>query len=101
MLHMHKTNVVLTCLLDGCELWLTVVIAPGPGVAEPERGEQVQRCRLGSTVGSAHTDQYIKRINLGIFHGDIEVAIFCEDACIHQFVFKFLTTTIAISSDKI
>ncbi len=102
---MHETDAFFARLpcsrLDGGQHRPAVVIAPCPGVAEPERGKQVQRCRLWSTIGGAHTDQDIKRICFGVFQRDIEVAIFREDAGVHQLVFGFMATAIAIRGDKI
>src|SRR5205085_6050073 len=78
-----------------------IIITPGPGVAEPERGKQVQRRRLRSAVGGTHTDQYVERVDFGVFHADIEVAVLRKDARIDQFVFGFLTAPIAIRGDEI
>ena len=101
MLHMHKTDVFLARWLDGAQHRSAGVCAPGPGVAEPERGKQVQRCRLWSTIGGAHPDQDVKWIHFGVFHRDIEVAVFRKDARVHQFVLEFIATTMAIGGDKI
>jgi len=54
MLGMHQTNV--SCFARRPRFSLggqhrpAIIIAPGPGVAEPERGEQVQRRRLWSSL---------------------------------------------------
>src|SRR5438876_4029312 len=52
-------------------------------------------------IGCADTDQYVQRVNFGIFHGDIEVAVFGEDAGVDQFVFGFLLPAMAICCDKV
>src|SRR5205807_9543957 len=106
MLGMHQTNVWYFTRrprfsLDGRQRRPAVVIAPGPGVAEPERRQQVQRRLLRSAVGDAHADQYVEWVDFGVFHADIEVAVFREDARVDQFVFGFLATPIAIRSDKV
>ena len=101
MLHMHKTDVCLARWLDGAQHRSAGVCAPGPGVAEPERGKHSQRRRLRSAVGGAHTDQYIERVDFGVFHADIEVAVLREDARVDQFIFGFLAAPIAIRGDKV
>src|SRR3989442_15408531 len=98
MLRMHKTSILyFTCWsqfrLDGGQQRSTVIIAPGPGVAEPECGEQVKWGPLRSTVGGAHADQHVAWVNFGVFHGDIEVAVFSKDARIDLFEFRLLTTS--------
>src|SRR5271170_4184337 len=54
--------------------------APSPGVPEPKRRNKLHIRRLGSTVGNGYTDQNVINIALGVLGGDIEVAIFLEDA---------------------
>src|SRR6266852_2997000 len=106
MLSLHKTEYLSftrsPCFnLDGGQLRSVIIIAPGPGVAEPECGKQVKWRRLRSTVGGAHADQHVEWVNFGVFHGDIEVAVFSKDAGVNQLIFGFLPAPIAIRGDKI
>ena len=97
---MHEMNA--RCFtLDCCQRRPTVVIAPGPRVAEPERGQQVQRRHLRSVVGGAHAHQHVERVGFGVFYADIEVAVLGEDARVDQFVFEFLAAPAAIRGDEV
>src|SRR5436190_12357826 len=60
MLRMHKTVVCLARWLDGAQHRSAGVCAPGPGIAEPERRKQEQRCRLWSTIGFAQPLQDVE-----------------------------------------
>ena len=85
--------------LDGSQLGATVVVAPCPGVAEPERGKQVKRCRLRPTVGRTDTDQDVSRVGFGIFDGDIEVSIFRKDTWQVAFIVGvFVLTSLSLLS---
>src|SRR6266571_8680772 len=101
VLCMHKLDRLRSASLpsyiyDGSQHRLAVIIPPCPGVAEPQSGEQVERHRFWSAIGGANADQDVEWVNFGIFYGDIEVAVFRENARVDQLVFGLLTTTIAI-----
>ncbi len=73
-----------------------MVIAPGPGIAEPERGEQVQRSPFRPPVGGAETNEDILRIDLGVLDRDVEVAIFRKNARVDQFILRLALPPAAI-----
>ena len=60
-------------------------------------------CRVqpGSTIGGAYANQDVVWIGLGVFHRDIEVAIFAEDARVHQFVLERIAIAPAILGDQV
>ena len=51
------------------------VAAPRPGVAEPERRQEVDGGRLRAAVRHRDADRGIGRVGLGVFHLDVEVAV--------------------------
>src|SRR6266487_220171 len=86
--------------LYGPEFWaavfLVVVISPGPGITEPERGQHMQRRRAWTAIGSSDADEDILRIDFGILDRDIEVAVLCKGACVDQFIFRFASSATSI-----
>ena len=62
-------------VLDGPEQGAAGVGAPGPGVAGPELGDEVQRRRVRAAVGGGDLDQDVVGGGLGVFHHDVEVAV--------------------------
>ena len=78
-----------------------VGIAPAPGVAQPQAGQQGQRCGVGAAVGGPDSDQQIFRSCLGVFNDDIEVATLVEDAGVDQFVFGLVASAAAVLRPQI
>src|SRR5947207_9592616 len=70
-------------------VFLVVLIAPGPGIAEPERREHMQWRCIWTAICSTNADEDILRIDFGILDRDIEEAIFRKNACVDQLVFGF------------
>ena len=56
------------------------VMSPGPGVAEPDGGEQVDFRRFGPAIGDGDADQDVFGRGLGVFGENVEVAIVVENA---------------------
>ena len=86
--------------LDCGQLGSAVVSAPCPGIAEPERGKHMDRRCFGSVIGDAHTDEHVERIDFGIFHRDVKVAIFRKNARVDEFVFGFIFPAMAIGFEQ-
>ena len=57
---------------------------PRPGVAEPERGEHVDRRRLRARVADAEAKQDVLGAGLGVVGGDLPVAAVVEDPGVDQ-----------------
>src|SRR5207249_689950 len=57
---------------------------PRPGVAEPERRQNVERRRVRTAVGDRHADQNIVGRGLRVLDGDVEITTVVEDARVDQ-----------------
>ena len=64
-----------------------------PGVPEPQRGEQVDRRRLGAAVADGDAGQQVGRAGLGVVDLDVEVAAVVEDAGVQQLVLRVTEAT--------
>src|SRR5689334_20936123 len=60
------------------------VLLPRPGVAKPDRRQQVQRRFVRTTVRDADADENVLDVSLRIFHNDVEVTVTVEDAGVNQ-----------------
>ena len=78
-----------------------VRIAEGPGVAIPERRQQVQRRGVGAVVGRADFDQHILGTFLGVFDEHVEIAVFVEDPGVEQFVLQSVFAPAVVFRDQI
>ncbi len=67
--------------------------SPTPGVAKPQRGQEMQLGRFRSAIESINGNQDIIGFRLGIFDKYIKIAIFSEGAGIKQFVFRLAFAT--------
>ena len=59
---------------------------PGPRIAKPEGGQEVELGRLRTAVDRGHPDQQIVDAPLGVLHGDVEVPVAVEDVGVEQLV---------------
>ena len=75
-------------------------VAPRPGVAEPDCGQEAQVRSLRPTIGDSDLDQNVFDIRLGIFHEDIEVAVVVENAGVEQFEFRLVLPPAAVFFDE-
>src|SRR3712207_1403394 len=69
---------------------------PGPGVAEPERREQMKSCRFPATISHADAYQDVVGRGLRVFGEDVEVSILVEDARVRQFKFALCPSTTTV-----
>src|SRR5437867_1848659 len=53
----------------------SAVVVPGPGVAEPERGQEMECGGVGPTICGGDTDQDVVSRSLGVFHDNVEIAV--------------------------
>jgi hypothetical protein len=74
---------------------------PRPRVAEPERGQNVERCRLRATVGHRDPDEDILGRGLGVLDEDVEVAVVREDAGVEQLVLQLLARPMAVRHHEV
>ena len=52
---------------------------PGPGVAEPERRQEMDRRVFRPSVDDLDADEQILHVGLGVLHGHVEAAVAVED----------------------
>ncbi len=69
------------------QLWLAMVgRAPGPGVAEPQRRQDMQRCLVRPGILDGDPHEQVVRPCLGVVDGDHPVPAVVEDPGVDQFV---------------
>src|SRR3984957_15219975 len=78
-----------------------VFIAPIPTIAEPDRGQQMKRSRLGAAVEGGDFDQNIFGLGFRVFDKHIEVTVFVENSSVDQFVFGILPGAASIFFDEV
>src|SRR5215831_4196255 len=78
-----------------------MLIAPDPGIAEPERGQYMQGRCFWTAIRRSKTNEYILWIDFGILDCDIEVAIFRKNTRVDQFVFRLTSPSAAILGHQI
>ena len=74
---------------------------PCPGVAKPEGRQYINFGRLRPAVTHADLDEEVFWRLLGIFHEDVEVAVFVEDSCVQEFVLHVVTGAPLVRLDQI
>ena len=82
------------------KLWSTLVESPRPGVAKPDRRQEVQWSGFGTAVGGFDPDQDIVRPCFGVLDRYVKVAVVVEDAGVNQFEFKLALAAPAILLDQ-
>ena len=88
-------------LRRACKRGPGALVAERPGVAKPERRQQVQRRGVGAAVGRADADQNVLGRVLGVLDEHVEVAVLVEDAGVEQFVFQRVLSPAAVFLDQI
>src|ERR1700732_258741 len=71
-------------------------VSPGPGIAEPNCGQDSKISGLRATICDRDLDQNVFDIGLGIFHQHVEVAMFVEYTRIEQFEFRLILVAASI-----
>jgi hypothetical protein len=74
---------------------------PGPLVAEPERGQDVQLRGLGAAVVDADPDEEVLGRGLRVFDEDVEVAALVEHARVEQLVLELLAAPPAARRNEV
>ena len=57
---------------------------PHPCIAEPDRGQHVERRGLGPVIGHGDAHHDVFGVGLGVLDEDVEVAVLVEDAGVHE-----------------
>jgi hypothetical protein len=76
-------------------------VAPRPGVAEPQRRQQVERGRLGPAVVRGDEHQQVVGPGLGVLDDHVEVAVVLKDTRIEQLVLEVLLAATSVRGDEI
>ena len=79
----------------------TTLLPPSPGIAEPERRQDVEGGRLRAPVGGRDADGDILLVGLGIFDEDVEIPVVGKNPGVDQFVFHSLPTPRLVLGDEL
>src|SRR5262249_54395412 len=60
---------------------------PGPGIAKPERRQQVKLRGFGSAIDRLDSDQNVIRRGFGVFNEDIKIAVLVKNSRVNQLEF--------------
>ena len=74
---------------------------PGPGVAKPESGQNMESGGLRAAIHYSDLDQDILRRVFGVFHKHVKVAVAIEDAGLQQFILHLMPAALLTRSDQI
>ena len=77
------------------------IASPRPGIAEPKRREQVERCLLRAAIVHADLDQEVFWAGLRVLDEHIEVAILIEDTGVEQLVLEVLPAPATVGRDQL
>ena len=75
--------------ISGSQHRFGTVPAPAPGVAKPERWEEMQRRRIGPAIGRGRANQNVVRLRFGVFDLDVEKAVLRQRARFPKLEFAF------------
>ncbi len=70
--------------LPGCFTQGPRLVAPVPGITEPQGGHQITLRRLGTSIDNADPRDHVVRIRLGVLNKDVEVAVLGEYTGVHE-----------------
>ena len=77
------------------------VRCPGPGIAEPDGGEQVEFGEIRSAVVSGNPDQDVFVCGFGIFDKHVEVPVVVKCSGVHQLIFPFVFAALPVFFDQL
>src|SRR3569833_1790337 len=76
----------------GSKLRLVIIIAPCPGITEPDGRQHIQSSILRTTIMYSYFYQDILRCAFGIFNKYVEVFIFIKYPEVNQFKFRLIAS---------
>ena len=80
---------------------MAILAAEGPGVAEPQGRQQVQRGGVGTPVRHREADQHVVGRILGVLDLHVEVAVLVEDARVEQLILQLVLSALAVDLDQL
>jgi hypothetical protein len=78
-----------------------VVAVPGPGVAEPERRQEMDRRFLRPGVDDLNADEQFLHVGLGVLHGHVEAAVAVEDPGVGEFELRGVLAAAPVLFDEL
>jgi hypothetical protein len=78
-----------------------LVWPPCPTIAEPQGRQHVQAGSLQTAIAQADPDQDVTWCCFRVFHKDVEITIFVEDAGIEQLIFPIVPATAPVCFDEV
>src|SRR5271166_6095004 len=75
--------------------------SPGPGVSEPDRGQQSKAGCFRSAIRYRNFDENVLGAGLRVFHKYIEISIVVECACIEQFELCLILAALPVLLDQL
>ncbi len=97
MVGLHRQRV----RVDGMEARPFGVGRPGPGVAEPQRRQEVHRRVLRTSVGDGDPEADVEGISLGVLDRDVEVAPLVEHTGVDQLVLHLGAGPGSVGTDQV
>ncbi len=90
----------LGMIAPDAEIRPPLVLAPAPGIAKPERWQQVKRGRFRSAICDRRANQDVVLGRLGVFNRDVEVAVFAQDTSVPEFELRLHFGALGIAPDQ-
>ena len=80
---------------------LRLVLAPRPGVAEPERRQDTKPGRFRPAIVHGDADEDVFRALLRVLHEHVEIPVVVEDAGIEQLVLELFPRSSPVGLDQV
>ena len=74
--------------MPNAEAWAALLAAPAPGIAEPERGQNMQRCQHRAAICRRNTNQDVIHRIFCVLDLEVEESVF-ERSRIPKFTLAF------------
>ena len=87
--------------VDGRQRRFGDLVAPRPGVAEPQRGEQMQGRGVRAAVMRRDQHQDVIGAGLGVLHDHVEIPVVIKDPSVQQLVLHLLLAPAAVRGQEV
>ena len=89
----------LGMIASDAEIRSPPILAPAPGIAKPERWQQVKRGCFRSAICDRRANQDVVLGRLGVFNCDVEVAVLAQNTGVPEFELRLHFGTLSIAPD--